>query len=167
MTGAGYASDGEPGPRPEYTETYYGGFVLDPDGNSIEAVHHDRSRTDGIDHVWLRTSDVATVRDFYELIAPSVGIELVRDQPDLVRFSDGAGSFTFVLGDEPTENVHLAFGVHDRDPVAAFYRLATDAGYPDNGPPGERPHYHPGYHAAFVIGPHGHNVEAVFHDRSS
>ena len=31
MTRAGYTSDGEPGPRPEYTETYYGGFVLDPD----------------------------------------------------------------------------------------------------------------------------------------
>jgi catechol 2,3-dioxygenase-like lactoylglutathione lyase family enzyme len=31
MTGAGYRSDGEPGPRPEYNETYYGAFVLDPD----------------------------------------------------------------------------------------------------------------------------------------
>jgi len=32
LVDAGYESDGEPGPRPEYTETYYGGFVLDPDG---------------------------------------------------------------------------------------------------------------------------------------
>ena len=78
MTAAGYASHGEPGPRPEYTETYYGGFVLDPDGNSIEAVHHHRSRTGEIDHVWRRTTDVAAVRDFYETIASTVGIELVR-----------------------------------------------------------------------------------------
>ena len=167
MTAAGYASDGEPGPRPEYTETYYGGFVLDPDGNSIEAVHHHRSRTGEIDHVWLRTTDVAAVRDFYETIASTVGIELVREQPDLVRYSDGAGSFTFILGDEPTEHVHLAFGVHDRGPVSAFHRLATEAGYPDNGAPGERPRYHPGYYAAFVIDPHANNVEAVLHDRSS
>ena len=111
MTEAGYTSDGEPGPRPEYTETYYGGFVLDPDGNSIEAVHHYRSRTGEIDHVWLRTTDIGAVKQFYETIAGAVGIELVREQPELVRYSDGAGSFTFVVGDEPTEHVHLAFGV--------------------------------------------------------
>jgi catechol 2,3-dioxygenase-like lactoylglutathione lyase family enzyme len=29
---------GAPGPRPEYSEDYYGAFVLDPDGNKIEAV---------------------------------------------------------------------------------------------------------------------------------
>ena len=36
---AGYRSDGEPGPRPQYGDDYYGGFLLDPDGNSAEAVH--------------------------------------------------------------------------------------------------------------------------------
>jgi predicted lactoylglutathione lyase len=49
--------------------------------------------------------------------------------------------------------------------VDEFYRAATSAGYEDNGPPGERPQYHPGYYAAFVLDPDGHNVEAVFHDR--
>jgi catechol 2,3-dioxygenase-like lactoylglutathione lyase family enzyme len=42
MTDAGFQSDGEPGPRPEYGPTYYGGFVLDPDGHNVEAVFHDR-----------------------------------------------------------------------------------------------------------------------------
>ncbi len=40
MTEAGYESDGEPGPRPQYGATYYGAFVLDPDGHNIEAVCH-------------------------------------------------------------------------------------------------------------------------------
>ena len=31
-----------PGERPEYHAGYYGAFVLDPDGNNIEAVFHDR-----------------------------------------------------------------------------------------------------------------------------
>ena len=32
-----------PGPRPAYHEGYYGAFVLDPDGNNVEAVcHHAR-----------------------------------------------------------------------------------------------------------------------------
>ena len=29
---------GQPGPRTEYSAGYYGAFVLDPDGNNIEAV---------------------------------------------------------------------------------------------------------------------------------
>ena len=165
MTEAGYPSDGEPGPRPEYNETYYGAFVLDPDGNSMEAVHHYRSRTREIDHVWFRTRDVAASKRFHETVAAAVGIELVRETEDLVRFSDGAGSYTFVRGDRPTENVHYAFGVADRASVDAFYAAAIADGCRDNGPPGERPHYHPGYYAAFVFDPDGHNAEAVFHGR--
>lgn len=37
---AGGRDNGRPGLRPEYHPTYYGAFVLDPDGNNIEAVCH-------------------------------------------------------------------------------------------------------------------------------
>ncbi len=37
---AGGRDNGAPGLRPEYHAGYYGAFVLDPDGNNIEAVHH-------------------------------------------------------------------------------------------------------------------------------
>lgn len=37
---AGGTDHGAPGLRPEYHEHYYGAFVLDPDGNNIEAVCH-------------------------------------------------------------------------------------------------------------------------------
>ena len=37
MAGGG-ASDGAPGPRPEYSAGYYAAFVRDPEGNKIEAV---------------------------------------------------------------------------------------------------------------------------------
>jgi catechol 2,3-dioxygenase-like lactoylglutathione lyase family enzyme len=164
MTAAGHTSDGEPGLRAEYKADYYGAFVLDPDGNSVEAVHHDTSRL-GIDHLWLRTSDVAAVKAFYETIGPTVGVRLKHEEPDLVRFTDGDGTFTFVRGGEPTEHVHLAFGVPDTAAVDRFHGAATVAGYRDNGGPGERPQYHPGYYGAFVFDPDGHNVEAVYHGR--
>ena len=35
---AGGTSDGAPGVRPEYHQTYYAAFIRDPDGNRIEAV---------------------------------------------------------------------------------------------------------------------------------
>jgi catechol 2,3-dioxygenase-like lactoylglutathione lyase family enzyme len=34
----GGASDGEPGPRQAAMTTYFGAFILDPDGNKLEAV---------------------------------------------------------------------------------------------------------------------------------
>jgi catechol 2,3-dioxygenase-like lactoylglutathione lyase family enzyme len=37
---AGGTDNGTPGPRPKYHEHYYGAFVLDPDGNNVEAVCH-------------------------------------------------------------------------------------------------------------------------------
>jgi len=58
----------------------------------------------------------------------------------------------------------LGYGVaNSRKEVEEFYRAALEAGGEDNGPPGLRPHYHPNYYGAFVIGPDGHNVEAVCH----
>jgi catechol 2,3-dioxygenase-like lactoylglutathione lyase family enzyme len=37
---AGARDDGAPGLRPEYHDSYYAAFVIDPDGNRIEAVCH-------------------------------------------------------------------------------------------------------------------------------
>jgi catechol 2,3-dioxygenase-like lactoylglutathione lyase family enzyme len=38
---AGGRDNGEPGLRPQYHPNYYGAYVLDPDGNNLEAVCHD------------------------------------------------------------------------------------------------------------------------------
>jgi catechol 2,3-dioxygenase-like lactoylglutathione lyase family enzyme len=35
---AGGRDHGKPGPRTEYSPTYYAAFLLDPDGNNVEAV---------------------------------------------------------------------------------------------------------------------------------
>jgi catechol 2,3-dioxygenase-like lactoylglutathione lyase family enzyme len=37
---AGGRDNGEPGRRPRYHERYYAAYVLDPDGNNVEAVCH-------------------------------------------------------------------------------------------------------------------------------
>ena len=60
---AGFTSDGEPGLRTQYTPEYYGAFLLDPDGNSVEAVYVAGERKLGqVDHLWVRVADVATPR---------------------------------------------------------------------------------------------------------
>jgi catechol 2,3-dioxygenase-like lactoylglutathione lyase family enzyme len=165
-TEAGYADDGPPGPRPEYRDDYYGAFLLDPDGNSAEAVHHGELRRDGIiDHLWIRVADVSAAKRFYETIAPHAGLRLAGDTRDHVRFAGSSGSFSLVRG-TPTEHVHMAFPAGDDGDVRRFHEAATDAGYRDHGTPGERPRYHPGYYAAYVLDPDGNNIEVVNHHRS-
>jgi len=160
-TEAGYADDGPPGPRPQYRDDYYGAFLLDPDGNSAEAVHHGAMRKGGVvDHVWVRVADVAASKAFYELVAPHAGFRLKTDIPELAQFAGESGSFSVVAG-TPTEFVHMAFTVASREPVHAFHEEALAAGYRDNGAPGERPDYGPGYYAAFARDPDGNNIELV------
>ena len=59
----------------------------------------------------------------------------------------------------------MAFPAPDDTTVDAFHRAGTGVGYRDNGPPGERPVYHDGYYAAFVLDRDGNNVEVVNHNR--
>src|SRR3954454_241279 len=93
--GAGYESDGEPGPRPQYGDDYYGAFLLDPDGNSAEAVQHDTLRREGlVDHLWIRVADVDASKRFYETIATAAGLRLENDSPERAQFAGRSGSFS-------------------------------------------------------------------------
>jgi catechol 2,3-dioxygenase-like lactoylglutathione lyase family enzyme len=166
---AGHRSDGEPGPRPHYGADYYGAFLLDPDGNSVEAIHSDHERpapNGAIDHLWLRVADLEAARHFYSTIAPHAGLRQGAEEPGLVEFV--GDDFRLALIDDerpPTRHVHIAFGTKEDDDVREFHAAAVGAGYEDNGGPGERPAYHPGYYGAFVIDPDGNNVEVVNHNR--
>ncbi len=164
-TEAGYRDDGEPGPRPQYGDDYYGAFLVDPDGNSAEAVHHGALRRGGaIDHVWFRVADVAAAKRFYETVASEAGFRLETDTSERAQFAGESGSFSVVAG-TPTLHVHLAFPAIDDATVDRFHRIAIEAGYRDHGAPGERPVYHAGYYGAFVLDPDGNNVEVVNHNR--
>ena len=161
-TEAGYRDDGAPGPRPQYTPDYYGAFLLDPDGNSVEAVIHEIPRRTSIDHLWIRVRDLDESRRFYESIAPWGGFEPRGPHSFGVGFAGPDGSFSLIEG-EPTVNMHVAFGAADNQTVDEFHAAAVAAGYRDNGGPGERPIYHPGYYGAFVLDPDGNNIEVVHH----
>jgi catechol 2,3-dioxygenase-like lactoylglutathione lyase family enzyme len=162
---AGFESDGEPGPRTEYGDDYYGGFLLDPDGNSAEAVHFEDVRR-GVDHVWIRVADVEASKRFYETIAAHARFGKTTETRERVQFAgDGPGSFSVLSGDHVTEALHMAFPAADDKAVDDFHQAAVEAGYRDNGGPGERRTYHPGYYSAYALDPDGHNIELVNHNR--
>ena len=117
-----------------------------------------------IDHVTIRVSDYEASKRFYSTVLAPLGAHL--DHEGETRPFAEWGDFSIAADAKPlTENLHIAFAAASREVVDEFHRAALAAGYRDNGGPGERPQYHPGYYGAFVLDPDGNNVEAVFHDR--
>ena len=163
---AGFVDNGPAGPRSDFADDYYAAFLKDPAGNNFEAVHRDGERPRGnIDHVAIRVDDVEASIAFYSTIAAATGLSIRRQAADRCMFSVGAADGLFIVfAGEPTQNTHIAFSGEDDD-VRRFHADATSAGYRSNGEPGERPIYHPGYYAAFVLDPDGNNIEVVNHHR--
>ena len=117
-----------------------------------------------IDHITIRVSDFEASKAFYSCVLAPLGHELAWE--DSERRLAEWGDFSIAQDGKPlSENVHVAFAAKNREEVDAFHLAATEAGYRDNGPPGERTIYHEGYYGAFVLDPDGNNVEAVFHGR--
>ena len=117
------------------------------------------------DHVVIGASDYAESKAFFLEALEPLGIAVVQEGPLGVELStDGRSSLCLFQTKEKPAYLHLAFGAENRQQVEAFYRAALAAGGIDNGAPGLRPKYHANYYAAFVIGPDGHNIEAVCHE---
>jgi catechol 2,3-dioxygenase-like lactoylglutathione lyase family enzyme len=123
-----------------------------------------------LDHVSIAVADLSRSLAFYEQALKPLGIKRLmayggtEELPDHVGFGDQQKPYFWLGRGEPMRGyVHVAFAAPSRACIDAFYRAALDAGGRDNGPPGLRPQYHPGYYGAFVFDPDGCNVEAVHH----
>ena len=75
----------------------------------------------------------------------------------------GAEDVSLVAGGPLAPPIHLAFAATSYEQIEGFHRDGRAAGGRDNGAPGLRPKYSPGYYGAFLLDPDGHNVEAVWH----
>ena len=119
------------------------------------------------DHVKFGVSDFAASKAFFLKALAPLGVEIVAEgEPSYgIELSPkGKASLCLFQTDEKPAHLHIAFAADNRRQVDAFYRAALEAGARDNGPPGLRPQYSGRYYAAFVIGPDGHNIEAVCHE---
>lgn len=119
------------------------------------------------DHVKFGVSDYAASKAFFLKALEPLGVAVVAEGSPAygVELCQKGKEVSLCLHhtDEKPAHLHLAFVAENRQQVQAFYRAALEAGGKDNGAPGLRPHYHANYYAAFVIGPDGHNIEAVCH----
>lgn len=125
-----------------------------------------------IDHISLAVSDLSRARAFYAAALAPLGYRVVTEFEGVFALgapgpagADPGGEIWVSEAPDPRPT-HIAFLAADAAQVRAFHAAGLAAGGTDNGAPGERPHYHPGYYGAFVYDPDGHNIEAVFHSWS-
>ena len=122
-----------------------------------------------IDHIQLVVKDLAASRRFYEAVFEVLGVPIGGSADDYFWADE---LFVSTAESEAAQGKltgrhHLAFQAADRDSVEAFHKAALANGGTDNGAPGERAAYHPGYYAAFALDPDGNNLEAVFHGEAN
>ena len=119
------------------------------------------------DHVKFGVSDYAASKAFFLKALEPLGLAVVQEGPPAIGVelsAKGKASLCLYQTEEKPAPLHLAFTAENRPQVDAFYRAALEAGGKDNGAPGLCPEYDANYYAGFVIGPDGHNIEAVCHE---
>ncbi len=116
------------------------------------------------DHIGFGVTSLAASRAFFIKALQPLGVTVAMEGPYGIGLGQNSKPSLWIYeSTEASAHLHLAFAAGSRAAVDAFYGAALAAGGKDNGAPGLRPHYHPNYYGAFVIGPDGHNVEAVCH----
>jgi catechol 2,3-dioxygenase-like lactoylglutathione lyase family enzyme len=116
-----------------------------------------------IAHTSLHVRDYAKSKAFYLRVLEPLGYHNNMDHGEAGGFNDGKNTDFWISKENTVVPTHVAFEAKSRAQVEAFHRAALAAGGTDNGAPGYRD-YWPGYYAAFVHDPDGHNIEAVWYD---
>lgn len=124
------------------------------------------------DHVSLGVTDLDRAGAFYDAALAPLGVVRLWRAPRAVGYGPpgfvGEAPFALVHHADarpPGGGFHLAFVAPSRAAVDGFHAAALSMGATDEGPPGIRAHYDPGYYAAFVRDLDGHRIEAVLHER--
>ncbi len=117
-------------------------------------------------HIGIYVNDIEKAKTFYIPALKPLGYELISEFPEWSVIGLGANGTAdlWISQREAIHNAHIALVAQDKAAVDAFHAAALAAGASDNGAPGYRTDYSPGYYAAFVTDPFGNNFEAVFHD---
>lgn len=119
-----------------------------------------------IAHTSLAVTQYSKSKDFYSKVLQPLGYTNNMEYGESAGFNDGKNTDFWIGKSAKVVKGHVAFEAKNKKQVDAFFAAALKAGAKDNGAPGYRTQYWPGYYAAFVFDPDGHNIEAVWWDYS-
>jgi catechol 2,3-dioxygenase-like lactoylglutathione lyase family enzyme len=120
-----------------------------------------------IAHTSVSVSDYSKSKELYSKMLAPLGYTLGMDLEEYKAagfIQNGNQDFWLGVGDKGGSYVHVAFVAENKEQVQAFYDAALAAGATDNGGPGYRKEYSPGYYGAFIHDFDGNNIEAVWMD---
>jgi catechol 2,3-dioxygenase-like lactoylglutathione lyase family enzyme len=120
-----------------------------------------------LDHVEFPVRTIGPSRKFFAAVLGELGIEEFFFDRKAGSAGYGAGDVTGLLifeGDFGARRLHVCFSASSSGQVDAAYATGMNAGGCDNGGPGYRNQYAPGYYAAFLFDPDGNNIEFLFRD---
>ncbi|HYF12675.1 MAG TPA: VOC family protein [Candidatus Paceibacterota bacterium] len=120
-----------------------------------------------IHHVMVNVSDFAKAKDYYLKTLQPLGYSIALEFPEYSIVGFGQAGFPeFIINAKGpvSQTTHVALTAPTKEAVDTFYNAAIAAGGKDNGKPGYRKEYAPGYYGAFVHDADGNNIEAVFMD---
>lgn len=128
--------------------------------------------TSMFDHLSIPVADLDRAVALYDAALAPLGIVRLWKAGRAAGYGppgfEGEAPFALVVPREgatpPSSAFHLAFRAQDRDAVRAFHAAAVAQGARDDGPPGIRETYDPGYFAAFIVDLDGNRIEAVVHE---
>ena len=118
-----------------------------------------------IDHVSIGVADTARAKRFYDAALKPLGYECLSEGPGSLGY--GRDSVVFWISETAHPVVphaksgpHFCFAAPTPASVDALHAAAIKNHGRDNGTPGLRADYGPGYYAAFVVDPDGYRLEA-------
>jgi len=115
-----------------------------------------------IDHIELRTRDLAASVRFYAAVLEPLGYRQSVD--DAAKgFGDARGPDFFLIAGEPADHAHCAFRAASRAIVRACYERGSLFNALDRAP-ALAPHVHPNYYAAYLRDPDGRLIEFTCHE---
>jgi catechol 2,3-dioxygenase-like lactoylglutathione lyase family enzyme len=118
-----------------------------------------------LDHVSIGVRDIGRAKRFYDAALAPLGYSCLSEGGDSLGYGQDGVFFWISTTERPVpadekSGLHFCFTAPTRASVDAFHAAALKAGGRDNGAPGLRPDYGPGYYAAFVVDPDGYRIEA-------
>jgi catechol 2,3-dioxygenase-like lactoylglutathione lyase family enzyme len=117
------------------------------------------------DHISIGVRDIARAKQFYDATLEPLGYRCLSEDADTLGYGSDKIDLWIGKTERPVpadkdSHLHFCFTAPNRKAVDAFHAKAMSMGGQDNGAPGLRPNYGPGYYAAFAIDPDGYRIEA-------
>jgi catechol 2,3-dioxygenase-like lactoylglutathione lyase family enzyme len=118
-----------------------------------------------LDHVSIGVRDLLLAKRFYDSALGPLGYVCVSESAESLGYGGPEIALWVNAAERPVpaddrSGLHFCFAAPSRESVDAFHAGALRAGGKDNGAPGLRADYGPGYYAAFVVDPDGYRIEA-------